>query len=184
VHRPRFGYGQQSIHVSQVVARWWRGGGEVASVTNRQRFGHGQQSIHVSQVVARWWRFSWAGPRRQIGLRRPGKSNVYINVFLLSQVDSNKQCFHNPVYAYLSAARNSSHSQDVAGQAKRQVGNTSSIFRPTPRLWDQTFRWRGYRRRPRNSSFLRDIAILQRLLSSRSCPGPGLLSLVPRCPYN
>jgi hypothetical protein len=31
---------------------------------------------------------------------------MYINVFLLSQVDSNKQCFHNPVYAYLSAARN------------------------------------------------------------------------------
>jgi hypothetical protein len=31
---------------------------------------------------------------------------VYINVFLLSQVGSNKQCFHNPVYAYLSAARN------------------------------------------------------------------------------
>jgi hypothetical protein len=30
---------------------------------------------------------------------------VYINVLLVSQVDSNKQCFHN-VYAYLSAARN------------------------------------------------------------------------------
>jgi hypothetical protein len=82
---------------------------EVVSVAHRPRFGYRQRPIHVSLVVARWWRFSWAGPRWQIGLRRPGKSNVYIYVFLLSQVDSNKQCFHNPVYAYLSAARNSIH---------------------------------------------------------------------------
>jgi hypothetical protein len=27
VNRPRFGYRRQPIHVSQVVARWWRGGG-------------------------------------------------------------------------------------------------------------------------------------------------------------
>jgi hypothetical protein len=44
---------------------------------------------------------------------------VYINVFLLSQVDSNKQCFHNPVYAYLSAARNTRGEQGVVHGACR-----------------------------------------------------------------
>jgi hypothetical protein len=38
-------------------------------------------------------------------LRQRGRLNGYINVLLLRQLDSNKQCFHN-LYGYLCAARN------------------------------------------------------------------------------
>jgi hypothetical protein len=61
---------------------------------------------------------------------------VYINVFLLSQVDSNKQCFHNPVYAYLSAARNSYHSpgpsHDWIGQYNGDKNTQRTSEKPRP----------------------------------------------------
>jgi hypothetical protein len=37
VSRPRFGCRQQPIHVSQVVARWWRGGGEVVALRRQNQ---------------------------------------------------------------------------------------------------------------------------------------------------
>jgi hypothetical protein len=43
MHRPRFGYRQQPIHVSQVVARWWRwrrGGGVSQAEPGTSAKGH------------------------------------------------------------------------------------------------------------------------------------------------
>jgi hypothetical protein len=66
------------------------------SVASRPRFGCYSPARTGSAGQA---------PAERGGLRQQGRSNVYINVLLLSQINSNKQCFHN-LYAYLSAARN------------------------------------------------------------------------------
>jgi hypothetical protein len=80
-------------------------------VASRPRFGYyspartGSAIQKIAEGLAGQAPAEPGSLRQRGGLRQQGRSNVYINVLLLSQVDSNKQCFHN-VYAYLSAARN------------------------------------------------------------------------------
>jgi hypothetical protein len=79
---------------------------ELLSVANRPYFGCYSPARTDSAIQKVAEGSAGQAPAERGGLRQQGRSNVYINVLLLSQVDSNKQCFHNPVYAYLSAARN------------------------------------------------------------------------------
>jgi hypothetical protein len=55
-NRPRFGYRQQPIHVSQVVARWWRGNDASQAEPGTSAKGHLADgafiSINVSSLLS------------------------------------------------------------------------------------------------------------------------------------
>jgi hypothetical protein len=83
------------------------------SVASRPRFGYYSpartdsaiQKVAEGPAVGTAEGSAGQAPAERGGLRQQGKSNVYINVPLFSQVESYKQRFHD-LYAYLSAARN------------------------------------------------------------------------------
>jgi hypothetical protein len=79
---------------------------KLVSVASRPRFGCYSPARTDSAIQKVAEGSAGQAPAERGGLRQRGRPNVYIDVLLLRQVDSNKQCFHN-VYAYLSAARNS-----------------------------------------------------------------------------
>jgi hypothetical protein len=74
-------------------------------VGNRPRFGF--LLAGVSLAGRRQWG-DGASPPKQ------GVHQEYIDVLSLHRQSlQNKQCFHNPVYAYLSAARNTGKATDL-----------------------------------------------------------------------
>jgi hypothetical protein len=51
-NRPYLGHGQQPIHVSQVVARWWPGGGVSQAEPGTSAKGHLADGVFISINVS------------------------------------------------------------------------------------------------------------------------------------